>query len=356
MGMIGVGLRPGVHLRSVRRRRARRASASSAAPARCRRFVAAGLSAVNLVLALSTLPESLPPERRGKPRAALSPLDLGALRARRGAARRGPRLAINFLMIFWFAGMEQTFRLFTEDAFGMTDWETGASSGWSASVTATVQGGLIAPAHPALRRGPPGAQRDALPGAGVRAAGVVPAPRRLRAAGAVRVGGAHRVRQRLCTPTLPAYVSRRAGADAQGVTLGSLQSASALARRARPRAASSIRRSTPARPITSAPWGWSWRRCWRRASTALRRRRELVVGAHADPVAPAALGFVHRLVRAGQKRRVIAIRATEPVGSATGVWPGRGWAIAAPFFGMVRGPAPRDEDACVSGGTRLALS
>ena len=34
----------------------------------------------------------------------------------------------------------------------------------------------------------------------------------------------------LCTPTLPAFVSRRAGADSQGVTLGSLQSASALAR------------------------------------------------------------------------------------------------------------------------------
>ena len=34
----------------------------------------------------------------------------------------------------------------------------------------------------------------------------------------------------LCTPTLPAFVSRRAGANSQGVTLGSLQSASALAR------------------------------------------------------------------------------------------------------------------------------
>ena len=34
----------------------------------------------------------------------------------------------------------------------------------------------------------------------------------------------------LTTPTLPAYVSRRTGVDTQGLTLGTLQSASALAR------------------------------------------------------------------------------------------------------------------------------
>ena len=34
----------------------------------------------------------------------------------------------------------------------------------------------------------------------------------------------------LCSPTLPAFVSRRASATTQGITLGTLQSASALAR------------------------------------------------------------------------------------------------------------------------------
>ena len=34
----------------------------------------------------------------------------------------------------------------------------------------------------------------------------------------------------LCTPTCRRYVSRRAGADSQGLTLGTLQSLSALAR------------------------------------------------------------------------------------------------------------------------------
>src|SRR4051812_28454420 len=40
-------------------------------------FVAAALSAVNLILALVTLPESLPPQARGKSHRRLSPLDFG---------------------------------------------------------------------------------------------------------------------------------------------------------------------------------------------------------------------------------------------------------------------------------------
>ena len=48
-------------------------------------FVAAGLSAINFLLALRTLPESLPPERRGKLGAAR-----GAARPRRVPRRRSP--------------------------------------------------------------------------------------------------------------------------------------------------------------------------------------------------------------------------------------------------------------------------
>ena len=45
----------------------------------------------------------------------------------------GAAVAINFAMVLWFAGMEQTFRLFTADGFGMSDAATGTSSASSAS-------------------------------------------------------------------------------------------------------------------------------------------------------------------------------------------------------------------------------
>src|SRR5205085_3193278 len=108
-------------------------------------FVAAGLSVANLILALVTLPESLAPERRGKSVRRVSPIDLRQLRASVALPGVAPAIAINFTMVFWFAGMEQTFRLFTEDKFGMSDWETGRSFGLVGVVAATVQGGLIAP-------------------------------------------------------------------------------------------------------------------------------------------------------------------------------------------------------------------
>ena len=46
----------------------------------------------------------------------------------------------------------------------------------------------------------------------------------LVAAGLIALGSG------LCSPTLPAFASRRASATTQGVTLGTLQSASALSR------------------------------------------------------------------------------------------------------------------------------
>jgi len=193
-------------------------------------FVAAGLSLVNLALAIVTLPESLPPAARGRSVRRLSPLDLGQLRAAFALPGVGQAMAINFLMIFWFAGMEQTFRLFTEDAFGMSDRGTGAILGLVGLVSATVQGGLISRLSRAfgearLVRGGLVFQAAAfaLLGACPRM-GTFALPGLFAAAGLIAFGNG------LVTPTLPAYVSRRAGATAQGSTLGSLQSASALAR------------------------------------------------------------------------------------------------------------------------------
>ena len=136
------------------------ASASSSAPssaASCRGstpfgregmlppLVAAGLSTINLLLALRTLPESLPPERRGQ-----SLRRAVAHRSRRLSHGRSPfpaigvAVAINFMLYLWFSGMEQTFRLFTADGFGMSDAATGRIFGLVGVVSAVVQGGLVA--------------------------------------------------------------------------------------------------------------------------------------------------------------------------------------------------------------------
>ena len=101
-------------------------------------FVAAGLSIVNLVFALVTLPESLPPEARGKSKRRMSPLDFKQLRAAVALPGVGQAIAINFSMVFWFAGMEQTFRLFTEDRFGMNDWQTGRIFGAAVGIVAAT--------------------------------------------------------------------------------------------------------------------------------------------------------------------------------------------------------------------------
>ena len=197
-------------------------------------FVAAGLAVVNFVLALRTLPESLPPERRGKSVRRAVPLDLAAIRAAVAVPGVGAAVFVNFAMVLWFAGMEQTFRLFTADGFGMSDAGTGHIFGIVGLVGAIVQGGLVRRLAPRF-----GEARLIHWGLGIQAAafallglssdfgrwGVLAL---YTSAGLIALGNG------LTTPSLPAFASRRASVTTQGVTLGALQSASALARAAGP--------------------------------------------------------------------------------------------------------------------------
>ncbi len=193
-------------------------------------LVAAGLSTVNFFLALRTLPESLPPERRGQSVRRASPVDLGAFRAAVAVPGIGAAVAINFMLILWFSGMEQTFRLFTADGFGMSDAGTGRVFGLVGIVSALVQGGLVARLAPRF-----GEARLVQGGLGVQTAafallGLSPLfgpwgkTVLFVAAALIALGSG------LCSPSLPAFASRRASATTQGMTLGTLQSASALAR------------------------------------------------------------------------------------------------------------------------------
>jgi MFS family permease len=194
-------------------------------------FVAAALSTVNLLLALRTLPESLPPEARGKGKRRAVPLDVTAFRTAVSVPGVGVAVTMNFLMIVWFAAMEQTFRLFTEDAFGMTAAATGAILAVVGVIGAIIQGGLVG--RLARRFGE---ARLVIVGATVMALAFA-----LLGASPSFGGGAAvaalwsscvliALGNGLMAPALPAYVSKRSGADAQGLSLGTLQSASAMGR------------------------------------------------------------------------------------------------------------------------------
>jgi MFS family permease len=194
-------------------------------------FVAAGLSIINLAFATATLPESLPRERRGIATGHRRlPIDFAGTRRALQHPDIGRALAINFLLVFWFAGMEQTFRLFTDDAFSMSVSQTGGYLGLVGVCAAVVQGGLIGRLSRRF-----GEVRLLVVGLLVQAAGfallgaaphLIAAPRAALAAACVLIAGG----SGLVSPSVSSYVSRRAGPDTQGLMLGTLQSLSALGR------------------------------------------------------------------------------------------------------------------------------
>ena len=197
-------------------------------------FVAAGLAAVNFLIALRTLPESLPPERRGKQVRRAVPLDLAAIRMAVAVPGVGAAVAVNFAMVLWFAGMEQTFRLYTADGFGMGDAATGRIFAIVGVVGAIVQGGLVRRLAPRF-----GEARLVHWGLGIQAVafallGLSSDFGRLGVLALYTSAGLIALGNGLTTPSLPAFASRRASVTTQGVTLGALQSAAALARAAGP--------------------------------------------------------------------------------------------------------------------------
>jgi MFS transporter, DHA1 family, tetracycline resistance protein len=193
----------------------------SSAPA----LAAAVLAVVNLALALKSLPESLPPERRAAPGVALSEAPPPAAPAFRGPLALP--LTLNLLIVTAFAGLEQTFELFTHDAFKLDSRATGNVFGLMGVVAALVQGGLI-------RRLTRSIGEVALIRVGlafqVSAFVLIALSPRLGPAvfyaGVVFIGCGSGV----LSPSVSSYVSQKAAATSQGATLGVLQSTGALGR------------------------------------------------------------------------------------------------------------------------------
>jgi MFS family permease len=190
-------------------------------------FIAAGLSVLNLAWVFFRLKESLPPERRSTEARSLAPLNLAA--ARDAFARPGIALAVlvNFVLILSFTVLDQTFRFFTEDKFGMSALDTGLVLCFIGVVAALVQGGLI---RPLARRFDEatliriGTFLQAVAFAGLASAPTFGRGMLYAAGGLLAVGNG------LTQPSISAYVSKRADPKAQGGTLGTNQSAASLAR------------------------------------------------------------------------------------------------------------------------------
>ena len=117
----------------------------------------------------------------------------------------------------------------------MSDAATGRIFGIVGVVGAIVQGGLVRRLAPRF-----GEARLVHSGCGIQAVAFAllgPVDRFRRAGGVVALytsAGLIALGNGLTTPSLPAFASRRATGTTQGVTLGALQSAAALARAAGP--------------------------------------------------------------------------------------------------------------------------
>ncbi len=193
-------------------------------------YAAAALSVVNLVLAFVYLPESLRHADRGKHVRSPNPFDVERFRKALTFPGVALALVVNFVVVLSFSGLEQTFRLFTADEFAMSVRGTGYVLGLSGVVLVVVQGGLI------RRLGRLVTERNlirtgvAIQSVGFAAVALSPglgasAVAALCAAMAIIAFGSA-----LTNPSLSAFVSRCADPRSQGVTLGVLQSAGALAR------------------------------------------------------------------------------------------------------------------------------
>ncbi len=191
-------------------------------------YAGAALSGLNVLLAYFFLPESLPEEKRGTIKRRTSPFDLGRYRIALAFPGTGVALLIHFAATLSFASMEQTFRLFTEDEFHMSDRSTGYVLGFVGLTLILVQGGLMRPlARVAAERT---LVRVGLVIQVVGFAALACSPRLsgigmlYASMGVIALGSA------LTNPSLSAFVSKCGDVKNQGVVLGVLQSAGAFAR------------------------------------------------------------------------------------------------------------------------------
>jgi DHA1 family tetracycline resistance protein-like MFS transporter len=184
-------------------------------------LVAAALSGIALLLTATVLPESLP----GAARVARRPSRLTL--AREALERPALRqiVILFFITTAAFAGMEATFALWSEGAFGWGPQKVGFSLLFVGVVLIIMQGFLVGWLAQRF-----GEARLVVAGIAIVAAGLIGLPLSLAVPEAVAAMGLMAVGMGLFSPSINSLLSFHAGATERGGIMGVGQSASSLAR------------------------------------------------------------------------------------------------------------------------------
>ena len=184
-------------------------------------LIAAGLSAVAFFGVVLLLPESLPAAvkaRRARSR-------IAALYSAFGRPVLGRLLAVFFLVILAFAGMESTFALWAMREYGWGPAQIGYVFTYVGLLSAVMQGGLIGPL---TRRF--GEERLMQSGLALIALGLLLLPVAGTLPPLIVAVTALSIGMGAMQPSLNSLISRRAGAEEQGEVMGVAQSVGSLAR------------------------------------------------------------------------------------------------------------------------------
>jgi MFS transporter, DHA1 family, tetracycline resistance protein len=184
-------------------------------------LIAAGLSATALLGVVVLLQESLSTAARGRETRGR----FAALRAAVGQPILGRLLAVFFLVILAFSGMETTFAWWAIDQFGWGPRPIGFVFFYVGLLSATMQGGLIGPL---TRRF--GEERLMLGGLVLIGLGLLVLPFAREVPMLVVAVTLLAVGMGAMQPTLNSLISRRASPEQQGEVLGVAQSVGALSR------------------------------------------------------------------------------------------------------------------------------
>jgi MFS family permease len=225
--------------------------------------IAALLSLVNLVWVARALPETLPPERRGKTTSTRTANPL--LLFRRDLGPRIPRLNVAYLLfMIGFAGFEATLVFLLADRVGYGPGAAGLCMVWIGFSSALIQGGVV---RRVVKR--TGERRLAVLGLIVLIPGfalcglpadILTSPLLWTGVTLLAIGVG------FFSPSITSLVSLQAGAAAQGQAMGSFRSVGALGRALGPFAAAFLYfRFGPGTPylaaaaLTAVPAWLIWR-------------------------------------------------------------------------------------------------
>jgi DHA1 family tetracycline resistance protein-like MFS transporter len=184
-------------------------------------WLAAGLSAVNLVVAFFLLPETRKPDSTTRPR----PVSPAAFLRVASHPVVGLCVVLTFVLTVSFAIMESSFTLFAEHVRGLDAVGVGRMFAVAGVVMIVVQGGLI---RPLVKRFGEAALVPA--GIAMLAVGLALLPFAPPFVPMVSVFILMAIGQGISGPSLNAMISRGTTEDEQGFVLGTNQSMSALAR------------------------------------------------------------------------------------------------------------------------------